>query len=206
MAGAIPRTTLSPGRRRSSPETGPGAPRATSQARCRCGWDSGRDTPRCCSKPTSSRLWIKERLDMKRRDPYLTRREMLSRTGMGMGMVALTSTLGGAGCLEAASLLPAGSLNPLAPKKPPLPAKAKRVLHLFMNGGASHVDTFDPKPSLAKFAGKPIPITLKTERRTGAAFPSPFTFRKFGQSGIEVSEIFSNIGAEVDNLCVVRSM
>ena len=67
-------------------------------------------------------------------------------------------------------------MNPLAPKKPPLPAKAKRVLHLFMNGGASHVDTFDPKPSLAKFAGKPIPITLKTERRTGAAFPSPFTF------------------------------
>ena len=68
--------------------------------------------------------------------------------------------------------------NPLAPKKPPLPAKAKRVLHLFMNGGASHVDTFDPKPSLAKFAGKPIPITLKTERRTGAAFPSPFTFQQ----------------------------
>ena len=63
-----------------------------------------------------------------------------------------------------------------------------------MNGGASHVDTFDPKPSLAKFAGKPIPITLKTERRTGAAFPSPFAFRKFGQSGIEVSEIFSNVG------------
>ena len=57
-----------------------------------------------------------------------------------------------------------------------------------------HVDTFDPKPSLAKFGGKPIPITLKTERRTGAAFPSPFTFRKFGQSGIEVSEIFSNVG------------
>jgi uncharacterized protein DUF1501 len=62
--------------------------------------------------------------------------------------------------------------------------------------------------SLAKFAGKPIPITLKTERRTGAALPSPspFTFKQFGQSGTEVSEIFSNVGSFVDDLCVVRSM
>ncbi len=135
----------------------------------------------------------------------LSRREVLSRTGMGMGLVALTSTLGDAGLLQAAPA-DAASLNPFAPKQPPLPAKAKRVLHLFMNGGASHVDTFDPKPSLAKFAGKPVPITLKTERRTGAALPSPFAFKKFGKSGIEVSEIFSNVGAQVDDLCVVRSM
>ena len=101
---------------------------------------------------------------MKPRDLFVTRREMLSRCGMGMGLVALTSTLGDTGCLLAAPNSQA--INPLAPKQPPLPAKAKRVLHLFMNGGASHVDTFDPKPSLAKFAGKPIPITLKTERRT----------------------------------------
>ena len=101
---------------------------------------------------------------------YLTRRELLARTGMGMGLVGLASTLAGA--------TSGAALNPLAPKSPPLPAKAKRVVHLFMNGGASHVDTFDPKPSLAKYAGKPIPITLKTERRTGAAFPSPFTFRE----------------------------
>ena len=140
---------------------------------------------------------------MKPRDLFVTRREMLSRCGMGMGAVALTSR-------SATRLLAGGTgqpaINPLAPKKPPLPAKAKRVLHLFMNGGASHVDTFDPKPSLAKFAGKPIPITLKTERRTGAAFPSPFTFQKFGQSGTEVSEIFSNVGGCVDDLCIVRSM
>src|SRR3954471_10756028 len=141
---------------------------------------------------------------MRPRSLMFTRREMLSRCGMGMGMVALTSTLNGSGCLEAAER--GGAVNPLAPRTPPLPAKAKRVLHLFMNGGSSHVDTFDPKPSLAKFGGKPIPITLKTERRTGAAFASPFTFRKFGQSGIEVSEIFSNIGACVDDLCSVRSM
>src|SRR5919197_6472054 len=136
---------------------------------------------------------------MKPRDLLFTRREMLSRCGMGMGMVALTSTLGGGGYLQAA---PAGDVNPLAPRKPPLPARAKRVLHLFMNGGASHVDTFDPKPSLAKYGGKPIPITLKTERRTGAAFPSPFQFQKFGESGTEVSEIFSNVGGCVDDRCI----
>ena len=140
---------------------------------------------------------------MKPRD-LMNRREMLSRCGMGVGLVALTSTLRDAGYLQAAPNSQA--INPLAPKEPPLPARAKRVLHLFMNGGASHVDTFDPKPSLAKFAGKPIPITLKTERRTGAAFPSPFAFRKFGQSGTEVSEIFSNVGECVDDLCIVRSM
>src|SRR5258708_17722174 len=132
---------------------------------------------------------------MRYRDLFVTRREMLARAGMGMGAVALTSRLP---AVETA--------NPLAAKKPPLPAKAKRIVHLFMNGGASHVDTFDPKPSLAKFAGKPIPITLKTERRTGAAFPSPFTFRKYGQSGIEVSEVFSKVGGCVDDLCIVRSM
>ena len=74
---------------------------------------------------------------MKPRDLFVTRREMLSRCGMGMGMVALAPLLGDT-----------SDRSPLAPKKPPLPAKAKRVLHLFMNGGASHVDTFDPKPSL----------------------------------------------------------
>ncbi|MEJ7607049.1 MAG: DUF1501 domain-containing protein [Bryobacteraceae bacterium] len=132
---------------------------------------------------------------MKNSDLFVTRREMLSRCGMGMGALALAPLLAGS-----------EAINPLTAKQPPLPAKAKRVLHLFMNGGASHVDTFDPKPSLAKFAGKPIPITFKTERRTGAAFPSPFPFQKFGQSGIEVSEIFSNVGGCVDDLCIVRSM
>src|SRR6188474_2929217 len=113
---------------------------------------------------------------MKNSGLFVTRREMLSRCGMGMGAVALAPLLAASDA----------AINPLAPKQPPLPAKAKRVLHLFMNGGASHVDTFDPKPSLVKFAGKPIPITLKTERRTGAAFPSLFKFKKFGQSGTEV--------------------
>jgi hypothetical protein len=129
------------------------------------------------------------------RHPFFTRREMLSRCGMGLGAVALTQMLGAA-----------NFTNPQAPKAPPFPAKAKRVLHLFMNGGPSHVDTFDPKPSLQKYAGKPIPITLKTERRTGAAFPSPFEFKKYGQSGIEISEIFAPLGEHVDDMCVIRSM
>jgi len=139
------------------------------------------------------------------RDRFLTRRELLQCSGMGMGAVALTALLGESGSLNAATVSTT-AMNPMAPKQPPLPAKAKRVLHLFMNGGPSHVDTFDPKPSLAQYGGKAIPITLKTERRTGAAFPSPFAFKKFGKSGIEVSEIFSHVGEQVDDLCIIRSI
>ena len=135
---------------------------------------------------------------------FTTRRDMLCRCGMGLGAVALTSILGETGWLSAAPSV--AIANPLAPKSPPLPAKAKRVLHLFMNGGPSHIDTFDPKPSLQKYAGKPLPFTLKTERRTGAAFPSPFEFKPYGKSGIEVSEIFPHVGECVDDLCIIRSM
>ncbi|MDA0204472.1 MAG: DUF1501 domain-containing protein [Acidobacteria bacterium] len=135
---------------------------------------------------------------------FATRREMLTRCGMGMGAAALQALLSDSGDLQAAPL--DGDVNPLASKLPPQFAKAKRVIHLFMNGGVSQVDTFDPKPSLTKYSGKPIPITLKTERRTGSAFGSPFEFKRFGQSGIEVSEIFSNVGECVDDLCVIRSM
>jgi hypothetical protein len=123
----------------------------------------------------------------------MTRRDLLKRVGMGMPAVGL------AGILNAAA-------GPLAPKSPPLPAKAKRIIHMFMNGGPSQVDTWDPKPALAKFAGKPLPIHLRTERKTGAAFPSPFEFKKHGESGIEVSEIFPKVAAHADKLCVVRSM
>ncbi len=129
------------------------------------------------------------------RDLFTTRRDMLRQCGMGMGSVALTSMLA-----------PAADLNPLRPKPAPLPFKAKRVIHLFMNGGCSHVDTWDPKPALQKYAGKPIPITLKTERRTGAAFPSQFAFKPYGKSGIEVSDAFAQVGSCVDDLCVIRSM
>jgi len=140
--------------------------------------------------------------------PAPSRREMLTRCGVGMGMLGLSQLLGDSGLLTAhahAADKPLGS--PLAPKQPHFPAKAKHVIHLFANGGPSQVDTFDPKPALAKYAGKALPTAnLKTERRTGAAFPSPFKFQKYGQSGLEVSEIFANTAKHIDDICVIRSM
>ncbi len=107
-----------------------------------------------------------------------------------------------------ASLSPASAagINPLLPKAPPLRRRAKRVVHLFMNGGPSHVDTFDPKPMLDRHDGKPVPSNLPTERKTGAAMQSPFRFQKYGQSGIEVSELFSHTAEMIDEICVIRSM
>ncbi|MFO0928841.1 MAG: DUF1501 domain-containing protein [Gemmataceae bacterium] len=119
-----------------------------------------------------------------------------------MGMAALGLT----GLLADAAVSPDRAVSPLAPKKPHFPGKAKRVIHLFMNGGPSQVDTFDPKPALAKWAGKPIPLQLRTERKTGAAFPSPYKFSKHGQSGLEISEIFPHLAQHADKLCVIRSM
>lgn len=99
------------------------------------------------------------------------------------------------------------STDPFALRAPHFPGKAKHVIHLFMNGGPSHVDTFDPKPTLAKCAGKPLPYDNPgTERPTGGALPSPFAFRKYGQSGIEVSELFPHVATCIDDICVVRSM
>ena len=137
---------------------------------------------------------------------FVTRRQMLQRTGMGLGALALGAlfpqvsagaNVGGVG----------SSPNPLLPKGPHFAPRAKRIIHLFLNGGPSQVDTFDPKPSLTKYHGKTLPGEyLKTERRTGTAFKSPYTFQKYGQSGIEVSEIFANVAQNVDDLCVIRSM
>lgn len=136
-----------------------------------------------------------------RRDDALpTRREMLHRCGMGFGALAL------GGLMAEAGLAVDSPTNPLLPRSPQFAPRAKRVIHLFMNGGPSQVDTFDPKPSLEKYAGKEVPLQLRTERKTGAAFRSPFGFRKYGQSGIEVSDIFSHVGGCIDDICVIRSM
>lgn len=134
----------------------------------------------------------------------LTRREFLNRCGMGMGAIGLGALLNGSlgGSAQAAT----NYSSPLAPHGGHFPGKAKRVIHLFMNGGPSHVDTFDPKPALERYAGKMLPVeNLKTERKTGAAFPSPYKFQKYGQSGIEVSEIFPNVARNIDDICVIRS-
>jgi hypothetical protein len=140
-------------------------------------------------------------------DLFLTRRGFLNHCGMGLGMLSLASILSPAGMPARAATGRALAPNPLGPKDAPLPAKAKRVLHIFANGGPSHVDTFDPKPSLAKLHGKALPMdNLRTERKTGAAFQSPFKFKKYGQSGIEVSELFPKVGEHIDDIAVIRSM
>jgi hypothetical protein len=138
----------------------------------------------------------------------LTRRELLRRSGMGLGMLGLAGVLDGAGVMPArAGQSEDGYQNPLAERPPHFPVKAKRVIHLFMNGGPSHVDTFDRKPSLDKYAGQDLPTeNLRTERKTGNAFPSPFKFQKYGESGIEVSELFAHTARHIDDIAVIRSM
>jgi hypothetical protein len=141
-------------------------------------------------------------------DALVTRRDALRRAGIGFGALALGSLMADEGLLGATP--DAGSsrrLNPLAQRPPQFPGRAKRVIHLFMNGGPSQVDTFDPKPALGKYAGKALPTSnLPTERKTGAGFGSPFKFRKYGQSGIEVSELFAKTAECIDDICVIRSM
>jgi len=130
----------------------------------------------------------------------LTRRELLQRCGMGFGALALGGMLADAGHAAKAA-------NPLALKPPHFPAKAKHVIHIFLNGGPSQVDTFDPKPALAKYAGQPLPGgNLATERPTGGAMPTPFKFKKHGECGMEVSEIFPTVAKCVDDIALIRSM
>ena len=110
----------------------------------------------------------------------------------------------GFGMCGLASALPT---SPLAPKAPHFAPKAKRVIYLFMNGGMSHLDTFDPKPALIKHNGQPSPGgNPKTERQTGNLMASPFSFQRYGKSGLEVSELFPKVGARIDDVCVMRSI
>jgi hypothetical protein len=140
-------------------------------------------------------------------DLFLTRRDFLGRCGMGLGMVGLANLLGRefANAVSGAEAVAANS--PLAPRPGHFPAKARRVIHIFANGGPSHVDTFDPKPALTRLHGKPLPMdNLATERRTGAAFQSPYAFKRHGESGIEVSELFPHVAEHIDDIAVIRSM
>ena len=121
-------------------------------------------------------------------------------------MASLCGGLGGvglAGMLHedlAGASVPGGTGPHFAPR-------AKRIIFLFMTGGPSHMDMLDPKPALLRHAGeRPKSVDLRTERMTGGLLPSPFEFRKRGQSGIEVSELLPELGGVVDDLCVIRSM
>jgi hypothetical protein len=140
--------------------------------------------------------------------PPLTRREALRRFGTGFGGLALAGILnqlnGTARAVEAA--------NPLMPKAPHFPARAKRVIFLFMAGGPSHVDTFDYKPQLAKDDGKTAPKLPKLQfavaegRDASKLWKSPWSFKPHGQSGIQVSELFPHVAELVDDLCIINSM
>ncbi len=140
---------------------------------------------------------------------FLTRRQMLRQMGTGLGFLGFAGVLGDAHLLADSPLEIRKSKvgTPLSPRPPQFPARAKRIIHIYLNGGPSQVDTFDPKPALAKYAGKLLPGgNLTTERPLGAALPSPFSFKPYGQSGIEVSEIFAKTAQHVDDLCFIRSM
>ena len=131
----------------------------------------------------------------------MSRRAALRRIGGGFGMVGFSALAG----LQAASSTPAP--GPLNVKTPHFPARAKNIIFLFLNGGVSHIDTFDPKPMLDKYHGQPLPGgNPQTSNTTGNLMRSPFKFQKYGQSGLEVSEIFPLVGECADDLCVIRSM
>jgi hypothetical protein len=145
------------------------------------------------------------------RDPAPDRRAFLRNAGGGFGAIALAALLAEEGKLAAGDRRdnPGGSLDPLAPKDPHFDATAKRVIFLFMSGGPSHVDTFDPKPELTRLHGEKLPASfgpVKTRRGVdkNKLLASKRTFKKYGQSGIEVSDWFPHVAGCVDDICVLR--
>jgi hypothetical protein len=137
------------------------------------------------------------------RPVIINRRDALRRIGGGFAMLSFASMVG-------ESIAQAEENAPAAPwmiKDPKFKSKAKHVIFLFMNGGLSQVDSFDPKPMLEKYNGQPMPGgDLGHERKTGSLMKSPFAFKKYGQSGTEVSELFPHLGECMDDICVVRSV
>jgi hypothetical protein len=136
-----------------------------------------------------------------RDDPLLlTRRDLLRRAGAGFGMIGLAGTLHAAGHLSTAQARSSG-----AAAGPHFRARAKRVIFLFMNGAPSHVDTFDPKPALKKYAGEKPSGQFQRNAKLGY-MPSPFAFRPHGRGGVVLSELFPHLARCADDLCVIRSM
>jgi hypothetical protein len=136
-----------------------------------------------------------------------TRREFLWQIGGGFAGLALLDLLSRDGFFARS----AAADSPLAPKKPHFEAKAKHAVFLFMNGGPSQVDTFDPKPALVKHNGKPytgkdVPVVGSNGRPVGYLMQSPFPFTKHGKSGLEISSLYPNVSRFADDLCVIRSM
>ena len=137
-----------------------------------------------------------------RREIPISRREMLQQMGGGLGSLALAALLA-----EEAS---AAATNPIARRAPHFSPKVKRVIMLFMSGGPSHIDTFDPKPILTRDSGKPLPFdaprVVSFPQKMGNLVGSPFQFQQHGESGARVSELFPCLAAVIDELCIIRSM
>jgi len=132
-------------------------------------------------------------------DYFLTRRQFLGRVGMGLGALGLATLLDPLDLVAAPGSPTAPGGNPLLPKTPHFPGKAKAVIHIFAQGAPSQVDTWDPKPALARMDGKAI-------GNDGVAMGSPFKFQRYGRSGLEVSDLFAQTARHADDLAVVRSM
>ena len=140
------------------------------------------------------------------KDLLVTRRDLLTRLGGGIASLAFADLLGQQGLLAAASEQERG---PLAPKPQMIPAKAKAVISIFCYGGVSQVDTFDPKPDLLKYQGETmqnVGEVRATMGTPGGLMPSFWNFKKHGQSGMEVSELFPHVAEHVDDLALIRSM
>ena len=139
----------------------------------------------------------------KSRNP-VTRREALRRVGNGFGMMAFAGMIGDSIARAGTIVAPDGSLGNA---KLDHPQRVKRVIFLFMNGGLSTIDSFDPKPALEKYDGKPLPGgDITTERKTGELMMSPFKFKKYGHSGMDVSELWPHVGEMADDICWIRSV
>lgn len=135
-----------------------------------------------------------------------TRRELLKTSAVGFGHLALSALLGQEASAE--QPVPTAPRDPLAARPPHFAARAKRIVFLFMKGGPSHVDTFDPKPLLERDNGKPPPFELPKIlfAKAGNLLKSPWKFKQYGQSGLPVSDLFPNVAKHVDDLCILRSV
>src|SRR5262245_46187606 len=130
----------------------------------------------------------------------ISRRQALKNTAVGFGSLALASMLAENGVAETTS---SGRIDPLASRAPHHTPRAKRVIFLFMVGGPSHMDTFDPKPLLTRDDGKPLPFEKPKVQfnSTGNLLKSPWNFRQYGESGLWVSDLFPHVAKRVDDLC-----
>ena len=142
---------------------------------------------------------------------FWSRRRFLFDSGGGIAGLALAHLLEREGLLAAESCLTPVEGNPFASKPPHFSPRATAVISLFMSGGVSHVDTFDPKPALRKYAGEPLDgkvdgSIVVRQGFPGPLMPSPFSFQKHGESGIEVSELFPHLGKQVDEIAFLRSV